>query len=53
MPKYRVSMPYTERMIEADDEDEASDRFRNDETIFYELEVEPVEEEGTTNGQKS
>ena len=45
MPKFRVSLPFTERIIEADDADEAADRFRDDETIFYEIETEPVTEE--------
>lgn len=45
MPKYRVCLPHTERVIEADDEDEAADRFVNDETIFYEIETELIEEE--------
>jgi hypothetical protein len=40
MPKYKVSLPFTERIIDADDADEACDRFRNDETVFYELEAE-------------
>jgi hypothetical protein len=44
MPKFKVSLPFTERIIEADDADEACDRFRDDETIFYELEAEPAEE---------
>jgi hypothetical protein len=44
MPKFKVSLPFTERIIEADDADEACDRFRDDETIFYELEAEPVQE---------
>lgn len=39
MPKYRVSLDYTQRFIDADDADEACDRFRDDETIFYELEA--------------
>jgi hypothetical protein len=44
MPKFKVSLPFTERIIDADDADEACDRFRDDETIFYELEAEPAEQ---------
>lgn len=44
MPKYHVCLPYTERIIEADDEDEAAERFRDDETIFYDLETEEIKE---------
>lgn len=44
MPKYRVILPETERIIEADDEHEAVDRFRDDKTIFNDLETEEIEE---------
>jgi hypothetical protein len=44
MPKFKVSLPFTQRIIEADDADEACDHFRDDETVFYELEAEPTED---------
>jgi hypothetical protein len=50
MPKYKVSLPFTERIIDADDADEACDLFRNDETIFYELDTEPAEQAEPTGG---
>jgi hypothetical protein len=50
MPKFKVSLPFTERIIDADDADEACDRFRDDETIFYELEAEPAEQAEPTGG---
>jgi hypothetical protein len=34
-----------ERIIEADDADEAHDRFRDDETVFYEVETELMQDE--------
>jgi hypothetical protein len=54
MRKYRVCIN-AERIIEADNPDEAADRFANDETIFYEVETELIEEaaknaEATTTG---
>jgi hypothetical protein len=39
MQRYRVCLN-VERFIEADDADEAADQFKNDETVFYEIEAE-------------
>jgi hypothetical protein len=44
MPKFRVNL-IAERIIEADDADEAHDRFRDDETVFYEVETELMQDE--------
>jgi hypothetical protein len=44
MRKYRVCIN-VERIIEADDADEAADQFKDDETVFYEIETELIEEE--------
>jgi hypothetical protein len=44
MRTYRVCLN-VERFIEADNPDEAADRFANDESVFYEIETELIEEE--------
>lgn len=44
MPKYRAYLPEQERIIEADDEDEAQEIFMQREDTFDFLEVQPAED---------
>lgn len=44
MSKYRVIMPYKERIIEADDADDACQRFVEDDNLFEFLECEEIKE---------
>jgi hypothetical protein len=51
MQRYRVCLN-VERFIEADDADEAADQFKDDETVFYEIETELIgNEEETKDAQ--
>jgi hypothetical protein len=50
MRKYRVCIN-VERIIEADDADEAADQFKDDETVFYEIETELIEEAKQPKGK--